>query len=305
MYLLGGILGLLIISSIIALILKKTASEAKQSSVDNLLARIKSWWFMCFVFALAALCGKVVTMALFCVMSFLALREFVTIIPTKKADHRALFWLFFIIVPLQYYFLYINWYGMFAIFIPVYAFLFLPMRLVLAGDCEHFLERISKLQWSLMACVYCVSHAPAILNLEVSGKTGEGLKLLLFFTITIQMCDVMQYVWGKLFGKRKIVPSVSPNKTWAGFVGGVLSTGLLGMGLYWITPFAPAQAFFIALAIGCLGFGGDVTMSAIKRDASIKDYGQMIKGHGGVMDRIDSLCFAAPVFFHIVRYFYS
>ena len=194
---------------------------------------------------------------------------------------------------------------MFAIFIPVYAFLFFPMRLVFAGDCEHFLERISKLQWSLMACVYCVSYAPAILNLKIAGKDGYGFKLLLFFTIIVQMCDVMQYFWGKLIGGKKITPLVSPHKTWAGFVGGVLSVGCIGMGLWWITPFLWYQAFFIAMAIGCLGFTGDVTMSAIKRDAHIKDYGQMIKGHGGVMDRIDSLCFAAPVFFHIVRFYYS
>ena len=155
----------------------------------------------------------------------------------------------------------------------------------------------------LMICVYCVSHAPALLTLPLSN--GGGPKLLLFFLLVVQLSDVFQYIWGKLLGKRKIAPRISPNKTWEGFIGGVGTATALGASLWWVTPFRPLQAAGMSLAITLLGFAGGLTMSAIKRDRGVKDYGTLIEGHGGVLDRIDSICFAAPVFFHLTRYFFT
>ncbi len=301
MWLFGGILGLLVIATVLAKILK--ARLGANDFTQNLMARTKAWWMMCAVFAVAVLSGGVGSLVLFCVVSFLALREFITIVPTARADHRALFWLFFIAVPVQYVLIGVGWYGMFVLFIPVYAFLFLPARMVAAGDCTRFLERAAKVQWGLMTCVYCVSHAPALLKLTIPGFEGQNAKLLLFFTVTVELCDVCQYVWGKCLGRRKVLPSVSPNKTWEGLIGGVLSASVIGLGLWWATPFRPAGAFFMAFGIAVWGFLGDVTMSAIKRDSNTKDYGELIPGHGGMLDRIDSLCFAAPFFFHVTRYF--
>jgi phosphatidate cytidylyltransferase len=225
--------------------------------------------------------------------------------PTKRGDHDTLLWLFFVITPIQYGLVSIGWYGFFAIFIPVYAFLFVPLRSVLSGDCEHFLERTATIQWALMICVYCVSHAPALLTLEIPGFERQNGKLLFYFVLVVQASDVLQYIWGKLLGKHKIAPTVSPNKTWEGFLGGVATATLLGTALWWATPFTPWQAAGMSLAITLMGFVGGLVMSAIKRDRGVKDYGTLIQGHGGGMDRIDSLCFSAPVFFHLTRYFFT
>jgi phosphatidate cytidylyltransferase len=192
---------------------------------------------------------------------------------------------------------------MFAILIPVFAFLFVPARLAIAGDTEAFLERASTIQWGLMICVYCLSYTPALLMLQIPGY-GRPAKLMLYLVLVDQLSDVLQYVWGKMLGRHKIAPVVSPNKTWEGFVGGVLSATAIGTALWWMTPFTPVVAAAVSLAITLMGFAGGLTMSAIKRDRGVKDYGTLIKGHGGILDRMDSMCFAAPVFFHIVRYFY-
>ena len=161
------------------------------------------------------------------------------------------------------------------------------------------------MQWALMICVYCVSDAPALLTLEIPGFEGQNGKLLLYFVLVVQASDVLQYIWGKLFGKHKIAPTVSPNKTWEGFLGGVATATLLGTALWSATPFTLWKAAGMSLAITLMGFVGGLVMSAIKRDRGVKDYGTLIQGHGGVMDRIDSLCFSAPVFFHLTRYFFT
>jgi len=156
-----------------------------------------------------------------------------------------------------------------------------------------------------MIAVYCVSHAPALLMLQIPGFEGQQAKLLLYLIVVVELSDVLQYVFGKTLGKHRIVPKVSPNKTWEGTLGGIASAALVGALLWWFTPFSPWASGVIALLLCVVGFGGGLVMSAIKRDRGIKDFGTLIEGHGGVMDRIDSLCFAAPVFFHVVRYFYT
>jgi phosphatidate cytidylyltransferase len=302
----GGVLGVLALASIVGWVLSRRArSDSGRATVANLNARIRAWWWMSAAFALTLLVGGVGSLILFGLLSFLALREYITLTPTRRADHRTLFWSFFIITPLQYYLLYIGWYGMFSIFIPVYAFLFVPTRIALAGDTERFLERAAKIQWGLMICVYCLSHAPGVLLIEIPAYTGENAKLLMFLVVVTQASDVLQYCWGKLCGKRKIAPHVSPNKTVEGLVGGIVCASLLGMGLWWITPFTPAAALAFAFSTCLLGFFGGLTMSAIKRDRGVKDFGAVIEGHGGILDRVDSLCFAAPFFFHLVRYYYQ
>ncbi len=300
----------LIIGSIVGLCLKKNIPKSNKKAhnmIDNLNLRTKSWWIMCAVFIVAMLTGGIFSLVLFGIISFMAFREYVTIVPTTRGDHRTLFWCFFIILPLQYIIIGINWYGLFAIMIPVYAFLFVPIRNIIAGDCDNFSERVAKIHWGLMCCIYCVSHVPMILKLPLNVESQsifENAKLLFFFTIVVQISDVFQYCWGKWLGKKKILPTISPNKTVAGFVGGVLSASLVGLLLSYVTIFSPLEGFLIALLTATIGFTGDATMSAIKRDNGIKDYGSAIAGHGGMLDRIDSLCFAAPIFFHVVRYFF-
>ena len=304
-WLFAGMLAFLVLATVVGQVLVRTAGESRRATILNLNARIAAWWVMVGVFAGAILGGRLGALVLFAVISFLALREFITLTPTRRGDHRTLFYGFFAAIPLQYYLLWIEWYGLFSILIPVYAFLFVPTRSVLSGDTDRFLERIATIQWGLMVCVYCVSHAPALLILDIPGYAGENAKLLLYLFLVVQMSDVLQYVWGKLAGRHPIAPTVSPNKTVGGFVGGVASAVLLGTALWPMTPFGPWQAAGMSLVITLLGFAGGLTMSAIKRDRGVKDFGTIIAGHGGILDRIDSICFAAPIFFHLTRYFFA
>jgi len=304
-WLFGGVLALLVVATVIGALLRRAAkTDSARAVIDNLNSRTRAWWKMCAIFALSLLIGRIGTLVLFYLLSFLALREYLTLVPTRHGDHRTLFWSFFIITPLQYYLIGISWYGFFAILIPVFAFLFVPTRIALAGDPQHFLERAAKISFGLMICSYCLSYAPALLLLRIPGFEGHDARLLLYLVIVDQMSDVFQYIWGKLLGRHKIAPVVSPNKTWEGFVGGIASATLLGTGIWWATPFTRLQSAGLSLAITLLGFFGGLVMSAIKRDAGVKDYGAVIEGHGGILDRIDSLCFAAPVFFHLVRYYF-
>jgi phosphatidate cytidylyltransferase len=306
LYLLGGIGALLALASLVTAILKSRQPAGQPSNVvANLDARVRAWWAMVAIVTVALALGEIGAIVLFGLLSFFALREFITLAPTRAADHRTLFWAFFVITPVQYVLVARDWYGLFAIFIPVYAFLFVAIRSALAGETADFLARTARTQWALMVCVYCVSHVPALLMLKIPGFENGNARLLLFFLIIVQLSDVLQYVWGKLCGRRRIAPVLSPSKTWEGFVGGVLSASAVGAALWWATPFQPWQAALFSLGITLMGFFGGLVMSAIKRDRGVKDYGNLIEGHGGVMDRIDSVCFAAPVFFHVVRYCYT
>jgi phosphatidate cytidylyltransferase len=307
----GGILAFLVIASLIAGVLKWRArstpsgAPAGGSPLDNLVARIKAWWGMVLVFGIAIATGGYGSLLMFAIVSFLALREVITLLPTRRADHRAMLWSFFFFLPLQYYFVAVGWYGMFALLIPVYAYLLLPSLQVLAGDTEDFLARTARLQWALMVCVFCVSHAPALLILRIPGYAGQNAKLLLFLVVVTEMSDVLQYVCGKLFGKHRAVPTVSPNKTVEGYLAGGLLATALGAALWWATPFRPWQAGVMALIIVVAGMSGGLVMSAVKRDRQVKDFGGVLPGHGGILDRIDSLCFSAPLFFHLTRFYFS
>ena len=297
----GGIAGALVIATAAGQSLRLSVGGA---TIANVNARIGAWWLMSAAFAVAALTGGIGSLVLFALVSMLALREFVTLSPTSRADHRALAWAFFVVVPLQYLLVGIEWYGLFSILIPVYVFLLVATRIVLAGETDRFLERAATIQWGLMACVYCVSYAPALMLLDIEGYDASSGKLLLFLVVVVQASDVLQFVWGKLVGRRRIAPSISPNKTWEGFVGGVACAMLVGTALWWATPFNPWQAAAMSLLIALAGFAGGLVMSAIKRDRGVKDFGGLLPGHGGVLDRIDSLLFAAPIFFHVTRFFF-
>ncbi len=302
---LNVVIGGLVAASVIGYILSRRAiSDEQRATIDNLNARIRAWWIMIGIFSISFLIGPAGSMLLFGFISLLALREYVSLISTTRADHRTLFWSFFVFTPLQYWFWYEGWYGLAIILIPVYGFLFIPIRLALAGETTGFLDRAARIQWGLMVCVYCISYAPALLTLNISGYQRQDAKLLLFLVIVVQLSDVFQYVWGKLLGKRKIAPAISPNKTWEGFIGGVATAVAVGTALWWMTPFTPLLALGMSLAAALMGFAGGLTMSAIKRDRGVKDFGHAIEGHGGILDRMDSICFSAPLFFHLTRWFF-
>lgn len=284
---------------------RRTRTDESRAVVANLNARINAWWVMVAVCVVAFVFGKSMTLVLFAVTSFCSLREFISITPTRPEDHRSVVAAFYLFIPLQYWLIADNWMTMLTILIPVWAFLLLPVLSVIKGETEDFLPRIARIQWALMLCVFCISHVPALLMLQIPGYDNRNVMLLFFLVVTVQLSDVMQYVFGKILGRHKVAPKVSPSKTWEGLIGGGITATAAGTALWWITPFAPWQAAALTLSIVLAGFFGGLVLSAIKRSLGAKDWGTMIEGHGGMLDRMDSVSFAAPVFFHLVKYFFA
>jgi phosphatidate cytidylyltransferase len=272
---------------------------------DNMVARVNAWWIMVGVLSVAFLLGWAGIIGLFALLSLGALREFLVLTAQTRADRLAQVATLAIALPVQYGLIWFNWYGLYAIFIPVYAFLALTILAAFQGQTKGFMARIAELHLALMLCVYALSHVPALLYLQIAGFEGQAVLLIAYLIFVVQLSDVMQYVWGKLYGRHLIAPVLSPSKTWEGFVGGIATATLAGAALWWMTPFSPLQSAGMALVITCMGFCGGLVMSAIKRDRGIKDWGALIAGHGGVLDRTDSLIFAAPVFFHLTRFFWG
>jgi phosphatidate cytidylyltransferase len=306
LWLLAGVAAILVIASVLGEILRQRLSPTGENPVvENLNARITAWWVMVILLALAFVAGRTGVVILFALASFAALREFLTLTTHNRADHWSLLACFFLVLPLQYWFVLIDWFGMYSILVPVYAFLLLPVLSALRGTPQNFLVRVSETQWALMVCIYCVSHVPALLTLQIPGFEGRNVLLIAYLIFIVQLSDVMQYVWGKLLGRTRIAPALSPSKTWEGLIGGTLTATAVGTALWWMTPFSPLQAALMCLLITLMGFLGGLVMSAIKRDRGVKDWGHLIAGHGGFIDRLDSVIFAAPIFFHVTRYFWS
>lgn len=298
-----GILYLLLILATIITISIKSKIEKKQ--YIELKERVRSWWFIITFFILALIISKTTMIVFFAFVSFLALKEYFSIIPTRQIDRRVIF-IAYISIVFQYVWVGTEWYGMFVIFIPVYLFLLIPARMVILGETKGFLKASSTLQWGLMLTVYCLSYISYLGMLPFAkDPVNSGISLILYLAFLTQFNDVAQYCWGKFLGRKKITPKVSPNKTTAGFLGGIGTTMLLSL---LISPFLTQFTWPIALVSGFLisfaGFIGDLTMSAIKRDLGIKDTGNILPGHGGILDRLDSIIFTAPLFFHYVRYLY-
>ncbi|XZE36574.1 phosphatidate cytidylyltransferase [Pirellulaceae bacterium SH501] len=288
--------------------------------VQRFVHRLWAWWLMFAILIAGLFMHRIGTIILFGLVSFWAFREFITMTPTRRGDHRALFWSLVVFTPLQYVLIAIShWnirpdesidlYGIYSIMIPVYASLFIPARIAMAGDHKRFLERSAQIQAGLLICVYCLSFAPALLDLRLSTSEGEpwngsNAGLLFFFILISQISDVFQWTWSRIKGNRIIAKDVSSSRTWEGLMGGSLSTGIVGALLFWVTPFTPWQAASMAIVVAWLGFAGGMTMSAIKRDRGVHDYGSLVLGHAGVLDRIDTLCFSAPIFYHLTRFFF-
>jgi phosphatidate cytidylyltransferase len=301
----GGILGALILATIILNITKKTASDPKYRQIlKTVNSRISIWWAMCGVFAIAALTHGIGSIIMFAITSFLLLREFITITPTRKADHHTCFWAFFIILPLQYYFLWINWYGFFIILIPVYAFLFVPLRTVLTGDTNHFMERTARIQWALMICVYCISHAPGLLKINFSDSQGTGLRLLLYLCLIVQMNDLTQIIYSQMQKYKPDNNSETPNNITLQVITGILVSALLGLALAWATPFSLLQSAAMAILISIMGTTGNLCYAAIAADRG-KPGVVVVHTRPSAISRLISLCFAAPMFFHIVRFYFT
>ncbi|HEX2253490.1 MAG TPA: phosphatidate cytidylyltransferase [Thermoanaerobaculia bacterium] len=299
---LAGIFGLLVVASLVLWLLGRLRPGLDLGEVRT---RVRSWWVMACVFALAMGVDRDISLVFFAFLSFLAFKEYLSLIPTRHAD-RSVLLLAYLAIPVQYLWIGIAWYGMFIIFIPVYMFLFLPLRMIQIGETAGFLRAVGTLHWGLMTTVFSISHVAFLLVLPPrAGAAVGGPALVLYLVVLTQLNDVAQFLWGKLLGRHKVVPKVSPGKTVEGLVGGVLTTLALAVVLApWLTPFDPWHAVAAGLILGIGGFVGDVVISALKRDLGIKDSGTLLPGHGGILDRIDSLTYTAPLFFHFTWYYY-
>ncbi|WP_313351471.1 phosphatidate cytidylyltransferase [Paracoccus sp. (in: a-proteobacteria)] len=296
-----GLFGFLILASLVAQWLIRSG-RVGDGTARNLADRIRAWWVMIGVLALIFTLGAGAITLFFALCSMAALREFATITHTRRDDHDGLAIAFYVILPLQYLLVYLDVPIFAALLIPVYSFLLLPVVTVFKGEVQGFLTRVSETQWGLMVCVYCVSHIPAILTLDIPGYRYSAFTLVAWLILVVQASDVLQYVWGKSIGRHLLAPRVSPSKTVEGLLGGMLSATVLGMALTPITPFLWWQAGLMALIVTAFGFLGGLIMSAIKRDRGVKDWGTLVQGHGGILDRLDSLVFSAPVFLHVLAW---
>lgn len=301
LYVLIGIVAVLIISTFITKIMKQKNNTSGLKEVEM---RIRSWWVMFIIFTFALLIHSTISLIFMAVLCFLALKEYFSLIPFNRSHRLVLFWAY-MTIPIQFLLIYLGWYGMFIVFIPVYMFLLIPIQAIIVGETKNFLRSIATVQWGVMLMVFGLSHLAFLLVLPGQEESIAGAGLVLFLVVLTQANDVAQFLWGKMLGKKKIVPKVSPNKTWAGFIGGVLTTTVLAVILApLITPFSLFSSIIAGLYIGLTGFIGDVNISALKRDLNIKDTSAIIPGHGGILDRVDSLTYTAPLFFHFTRYFY-
>jgi phosphatidate cytidylyltransferase len=320
----SGVLVLLAIASWVAQYLARQSSPSiNPALVQRFVHRLWAWWLMFAILIAGLFLHRIGTIMLFGFVSFWAFREFITMTPTRRGDHRALFWSLVVFTPLQYVLIWlsesgivdrngksIDFYAIYSIMIPVYGSLFIPARIAIAGDHKRFLERSAQIQAGLLICVYCLSFAPALLDLRLNREDGtvwqgSNAGLLFFFVLISQISDVFQWTWSLIGSKRVIAKDVSSSRTWDGLVIGSLSTGIVGAMLYWVTPFTPWVAASMSILVATMGFAGGMTMSAIKRDRGVHDYGTLVMGHAGVLDRIDTLCFSAPVFYHLTRFFFT
>jgi phosphatidate cytidylyltransferase len=317
-------------TSVVYILRHRPESGLDAAIIETFQSRVRAWWILFSVLVASFYIGHTATIVLFGLISFWALREFITLTPTRLGDHRTLFFVFFIFTPLQYLLVGIERYGLYSVVIPVYGFLFVPVAIALANDHKRFLERTAKIQVGILICVYCLSYAPALLTLHPAQQPDQGSKyatesrsdestpnqepllspgartrLLFFFVLMVQLSDALQYLWSQISTRHVIVPAINPSRTWEGLLGGTASATLIGAMLWWSTPFQGANWWMAGVmsgVISVMGFAGGLTMSAIKRDRGVKDYGTLVEGHGGLLDRIDSICFAAPVFFHCTRW---
>jgi len=297
-------MAVLVLLSVASAVQGLMANKNPLKDYSELSLRIQSWWWMIIILFVCLVVSQGTAIALFGFISFLALKEFFSIVAIRQSDRRVVFWAY-VAIPVQYYWVSIGWYGMFLIFIPIYIFLLLPMRMVLIGETKGFIRSAGIMHWAVMLTVFCLSHIAYLLVLPVKNSDGGSIGLVIFLILMTQLNDVAQYIWGKTFGRHKILPKVSPNKTWEGFIGGVVTITITAAVIApLLTPLSNVMGLFAGLIIGLSGFIGDVVISSIKRDLAIKDSGSLIPGHGGILDRFDSLTFTAPLFFHYLYYFY-
>ncbi len=283
------------------------AQAARALRLRDNQALLRSSWVMALVFWVGWVLGEGVAIVLFGLVSFFILREFISLSPTRRGDHRSLVLAFFVVLPLQYALVWTERFNLFTVFIPVYVFLAIPVVSALGNDPQRFLERNAKLQWGIMVCVYGMSHVPALLLLNFPRFAGKTAFLVFFLVLVVQTCMLVQHLAARR-PHRPVAPAISGSFHWRSWALGLAAGGLLGAALAGLTPFKPLPAMAMALVACAAGSFGHLVMKAIKRDRGVTHWGsasRSVTGASGLLDRVDALCFAAPVFFHSVRWTFN
>lgn len=282
-------------------------SETSENNWRQFKRDLKAIWVGSGLFWVAWVSGPLGATVLFGILSFLALREFITLMHTRRGDHRSLILAFFAILPLQYVLVGMRQFDIFSVLIPVYGFVAIPVASALAGDPQRFLERNAKIQWGIMVCVYGLSHAPALLLLDFKGYEGRGPFLLFFMVFVVGIGQIVQEAASRSLRRRPVARRISRSFSLRAWWLGLLAAAVAGTLMYWITPFKAGQALVMAVIATAAGTMGGLVMKALKRDAGVIYWGNRssITGAVGLLDRIAVLCFAAPVFFHSVRWYFK
>jgi len=308
------VFGILLLASIISFAMslrdhgEGDASDARRYELHNLEGLLRTSWVMVFVFWVGWVAGDWVATSLFALVSFFALREFMTLSPTRRGDHRSLVLAFFVVLPVQYWLVGTEHFDLFTVFIPVYVFLAIPVVSALANDPNRFLERNAKLQWGIMVCIYGMSHVPALLLLDFPNYDSKNAFLVFFLVFVVQTCMVIQHLVSRKLKRAPTASAISQSFNWPSWWIGIFAGSLFGALLAGITPWVPGTAFALSFIACVAGSLGHLVMKALKRDRGIPSWGgQMasVTGAGGLLDRVDALCFAAPVFFHSVRWYFG
>jgi phosphatidate cytidylyltransferase len=296
---LGGIVALLVLATVGVFVFNRLAPD---NGVDELTPRLRSWWVMVATFSAAMTISRTASLIFLALISFLALKEYLSLVTVRRADRFIALWAY-LAIPVQYYWLFGGYHDMALLFVPLYALLFCSGGMVFAGGPGGYLRSVGTVNWGLMITVFALGHLGFLVVLPDAGNpAGGSAGLLMYLVFLTQSGDVVQFIAGKSLGRNKVVPRVSPNKTWEGLIAGLVSTVILAVVLApWLTPLDHREGLLAGLLIGLAAFVGDVTISAMKRDLGVKDTGTLLPGHGGVLDRVDSLIFAAPLFYHFVH----
>lgn len=303
-----GLLALVSIAVFMMSLRDRNEDDVHTLRITEFRGLLKTSWGMVTVFWIGWALGETVATVLFGLVAFLALREFITLSPTRQGDHRSLVLAFFVVLPVQFALVIMRYFDLVTVFIPVYVFLAIPVVSALANDPQRFLERNAKLQWGIMVCIYGMSHVPALLLLKFPDYDGKNAFLVFFLVFVVQSCMIVQHLLGRRLKRKPSAPNISLSFNWTSWLLAVIVASLVGGLLAGLTPFKPAQAVAMALIACASGSLGHLVMKALKRDRGVPNWGSQgrsVTGAGGLLDRVDALCFAAPVFFHSVRWYFG
>ena len=300
--------GILLLATLAAFARSIRESTEAQSALQERFAReLRAVWVGALLFWIAWASGPLGSTLLFGLVSFLALREFVTLTHTRRADHRALLLAFFVVLPVQYVLVGMRLFNAFTVFIPVYVFFAIPVISALANDPQSFLERTAKIQWGIAVCVFGMSHAPALLLLSLPDYAERGAFMVLYLVAVVAVAQIAQEAASRRLRRRPVARAISRTFSWRGWLIGGAAAAIAGGLLYWATPFQPLAALLMGFIAGASGTLGEFVMKALKRDAGVRSWGgkASVTGAVGLLDRVAPLCFAAPVFFHSVRWYFG